>query len=179
MLWPIKKLGEQTITPLFDLYISDIDVTRGNLQDYKKSEKFKSVIEYVSGEKLFTELSFSSEERNFGCGADWVLILVEWFSKSDITNALANFGGIVGFAHAFSVLFKKLKNKCEKYDLRVGLNSAKLLALDAITKEDAFENPGNFLNKFLLEYELSREAIAEEKDFIFIVREQSKNAESG
>ncbi len=175
--WPTKKLGESSNVPLFDLYISDIDVTTGNLQDYKKSEKLKGVIEDIRGEKLFAELSFSSEEKNFGYGADWVLILVEWFSKSDIANALANFGGIVGLANAFSSLFQKLKNKREKYDLRVGLNSAKLLALDAITKGDTSESPDNFSNRFLLEYELGRETIAEEKDFIFVVRKQSKCVE--
>jgi len=175
--WQTKSLGESSNAPLFDIYVSDIDVTTGNLQDYKKSEKLKSVIEDIKKERLLTELSFSSEEKNFGYGADWVLILVEWFSKSDVANALANFGGIIGLAHAFSILLHKLKAKREKYDLRVGLNSSKLLALDAVTKEDNLENQNNFLYKFLLEYELGREIIAEEKDFIFVMRKQSKNAE--
>ena len=81
-------------------------------------------------------------------------------------------------AHAFSILFQKLKNKREKYDLRIGLSSAKLLALDVIAKESAPENQSDFLYEFLLEYELSREVIAEEKDFIFILRQQSKNAQN-
>ncbi len=176
--WPTKKLGESSTVSLFDLYVSDIDVTTGNLQDHKKSEKLRSVIDDVKGEKLFAELSFSSEEKNFGYGADWVLILVEWFSKSDVANALANFGGMISLAHAFSTLLQKLKSKREKYDLRVGLNSAKLLALDVIARESVLENNGEFLYKFLLEYELSREVIAEEKDFIFVVRKQSKGVKS-
>lgn len=176
--WPTKKIGESPNTPLFDLYISDIDVTTGNLQDYKQSEKLRGVIEDIKKEVLFAELSCNSEEKNFGYGADWVLILVEWFSKSDVANALANFGGIVGLAHAFSALFQKLKAKREKHDLRVGLDSAKLLALDAVTKEGNLENQNDLLYQFLLEYELSREIIAEEKDFIFILRKQSKNAGS-
>lgn len=175
---PTKKLGESPNTPLFDLYISDIDVTTGNLQDYKQSEKLKGVIKDIKKEVLFAELSCNSEEKNFGYGADWVLILVEWFSKSDVANALANFGGIVGLAHAFSALFQKLKAKREKHDLRVGLSSAKLLALDAITREGNLENQNDLLYQLLLEYELSREIIAEEKDFIFILRKQSKNSGS-
>ena len=64
--WQTKSLGETSNAPLFDIYVSDIDVTTGNLQDYKKSEKLKSVIEDIKKERLFTELSFSSEEKNFG-----------------------------------------------------------------------------------------------------------------
>lgn len=176
--WPTKKLKESPSSPLFDLYISDLDVTIGNLQDHKKSEKLKSVVDDIKGEKLFAELSFSSEEKNFGYGADWVLILVEWFSKSDVANALANFGGIIGLAHTFSALLQKLKSKREKYDLRVGLNSAKLLALDVIARESASENGDDLLYEFLLEYELSREVIAEEKDFIFVVRKQLQGVKS-
>ena len=178
MIYPTKKLEELSNMPLFDLYISDVDVTTGNLQDYKKSEKLKGVIEDVKEERLFAELSFGSEEKNFGYGADWILILVEWFSKSDVANALANFGGIISLAHAFSALFQKLKSRREKYDLRVGLNSAKLLALDAIAKKDTSENRDDFLYKFLLEYDLNREVIAEEKDFIFVVRKQLKGTEN-
>lgn len=176
--WLTKKLKESPNAPLFDLYISDLDVTTGNLQDHKKSEKLKSVVDDIKGEKLFAELSFSSEEKNFGYGADWVLILVEWFSKSDVANALANFGGIIGLAHAFSALLQKLKSKREKHDLRVGLNSAKLLALDVIARESVSENGDDLLCEFLLEYELSREVIAEEKDFIFVVRKQLQGVKS-
>ncbi len=81
---PIKKLGELSNTPLFDLYISDIDVTTGNLQDYKKSEKLKVIIKDVKEEKLFAELSFGSEEKN--CSTHTVENKRAWRKRWELTN---------------------------------------------------------------------------------------------
>lgn len=159
--WPSNKIGDK----VFDIYLSSSRISGGDVQDPDQSEEVKTVIKHFRKGK-FKNLRNKSKIVDLGYGASWPLVLIEWFANAEFVNALANIGGVIEISEFFYNLFRSLKKRSTTV-LRVGKAAARLLAVAFLSQKVTVSNPRNL--KVLLEYELSREVVAEEKDFIFII----------
>lgn len=135
-----RKLGElsdkKVQSVLLDFYLNDLDVVIGRIDDFRQSKLLDELKTDISKEDKIVNLGAKESINNFGYSADWHLILVEWFAKSDWANAIANLGGLLAFSQYFLFLWGKLKNKYED-KLRVGIASARLLALGTVFQKES------------------------------------------
>lgn len=115
---------------LLEFYILDPDYMEKDLP-LKESAIYKDLDRDFKSMKA----NFEEETRleNFGRAADWPALVVEWLAKSDTANALSNLGGLVGLAALVVPVWKKLKPK--QPFLKVGLPTAKAIAIDAVKNE--------------------------------------------
>jgi len=155
-------------TVIFDFYLNDNDVVTGRIQDFRDSKILIEVKNEFKKESDLKNLYIKESEQNFGYSVDWPQIIVEWLAKDNWVNAISNLGELITFSSYFYLLFQRLKNKY-KDNLRVGLASSKLIALNTIFKREK-ENSKRFNYEILFEKEISRQEAFEEKDFMFVIR---------
>ena len=150
----------------FDFFVDDIKFTSGEIIDPKKSKITTEVIKVVVSEVRNINVAVEIKIQDFGRGASWPMAVVEFMSKNDTVNALANLGGLIGLVQLFGGMFKILKGKYK--NIKIGFKSAELLALVKVLKQGR-SNIQNF--KVVFRKEIIKSTVGfDEKIFVFIIR---------
>jgi hypothetical protein len=89
--------------------------------------------------KEVQEAEVKSEEKNYGRGADWVVILVEFIAQNPYIGAVAKIGGLITLCKHLVEFFNNKKEK----GLLLGLQSGRYYSIFEVSKQiniDSIEN---------------------------------------
>ena len=157
----IKKLTPLEIENniIFDLYLSGKDGNVPNNEDIEKVEKL-----LPSSLKL-EKLEKNLKEKNYGRGADWPVVLIEWLNNNYFSATL-NFLSLVIIGKN---VFNLIKDRPKEGNLIfLGVKSASYIGFYYINK--------NFPDKeftLLSSIEIERGSFASKKEFVIIFTEKN------
>ena len=91
--------------------------------------------------------SYRLQEKNYGYGADWIIVLVEFIANNDWIGAVAKAGGIISPGKHIRDFIKKKSDQ----NVYLGIKTGRLIAVNAISEVAEIQDV-----EFLSEVELDR-----------------------
>jgi len=155
--------NEQDDDTVLDFYIGGREFLDG-IGDPAR-QKIKNFSEELSLEfnsaSLSCPESYRLQEKNYGYGADWIIVLVEFIANNDWIGAAAKVGGLISLGKHVRDFIKKRSDQ----NVYLGIRASRLVAVNAINEMVEIRDV-----ELLSEVELDRgESGFAEKEYLFVL----------